>query len=200
MPLNIGILAEAVGIINSGGVLLLQTDTLPGLHGRADDAMACKRIQEIKGRAEVKPMIVLAASLEQAHQVCGNLTQEQTSILERCWPGPFSFILPVGSAVSEVVTGGMGTIAVRVPAFEPLRLLIEMVGHPLASTSANFSGEPPCLTLAAAISLFSDEVPNFQWPNCSIELPLNSQPSALIDLTTSPARQLRPGPLSLPKN
>lgn len=189
---------DAVGVLNSGGILLLQTDTLPGLHARADNASACSRIQELKGRGEKKPMVVLAANLDQALMVCGELSSEQKSVLHQCWPGPFSFILPAASSVCHVVTGGLGTVAVRVPTLDALRSLIESVGYPLASTSANLSGEPPMVTLSEAVSLFSGGVENYWLDDSWTESASGTQPSALIDLTGFPARVLREGPQPFP--
>lgn len=186
---------EAAGVLNSGGILLLQTDTLPGLHGRADDSLACAGIQKLKGRGEKKPMVVLAANLEQVRMVCGSLSQKQEEILDAHWPGPFSFILPAGDRVCVQVTGGSGTVAVRIPNLEGLRSVINAVGYPLASTSANLAGELPCAGLAEAVALFSGQVKHHWIDESWNESMSGVQPSALIDLTVSPANQLRPGPL-----
>ncbi len=199
MARNLKSIDEAVGILNSGGILLLQTDTLPGFHARADNAAGCKRIQDIKGRGEEKPMVVLAADLDQVRDICGDLNPDQEQILKGSWPGPFSFILPAGSRACEGVTGGLHTVAVRIPASAGLRSLISAVGFPLASTSANLSGEPPCETLAEAVSLFSTTVETYWDDNSGTNSPVMIQPSALIDLTVSPPRQLRAGPLPFPK-
>jgi L-threonylcarbamoyladenylate synthase len=192
---------EAVGILNSNGILLIQTDTLPGLHARADNLSACTIIQSLKGRDDAgKPMVVLAANLEQARMVCADFSETQEKILSQFWPGPFSFILPAGESVCAKVTGGRGTVAVRVPDDEVLCSLIESVGYPLASTSANLAGEPPCALLSEAAALFSGRVSGHWFDDSRDNLTIVSQPSALIDLTVTPVRQLRAGPLPFKKS
>ena len=91
---------DAVGILETGGVLLMGTDTLPGFHCRADRAEAVDRILELKGREPGKSLLVLAGSAAQAELVTGALDQLQFDYCNRCWPGPFSLILPAADIAS----------------------------------------------------------------------------------------------------
>jgi L-threonylcarbamoyladenylate synthase len=184
---------DAARRLRAGGVLLLATDTLPGLHARADDPAAVARIFAAKGRDEGKPLLVLAGSQAQARGVTGPWSAAQAAACRRCWPGPFSLILPVGPGIAAAVTAGGGTLAVRVPAWEPLRELLLAVGVPVASTSANLAGTAPAADLAAARALFADAVAGW-WDGDGGRPAGPPRPSALVDLTAEPFRVLREGP------
>jgi len=195
-----GLLAfdDTVGLLKSGGVLLLATDTLPGFHCRADLPDSVARIIALKGSRSGKSLLVLAGSAEQATLVTGTLDDRQSAYCRSCWPGPFSLILPAGGELAPTVNPGGETVAVRVPAPAFLRSLVMAVGFPLVSTSANRSGGCPCVDLQVALSAFGDLVDG-AW-----ESPLEAAgsggagPSALIDLTTWPPVQLRQGPENPP--
>ena len=188
--------AAAADALRDGGVLLLATDTLPGLHCRADDPAAIARIIAAKGRPDGKPMLVLAGSTEQALALATPLSPDQREACRRCWPGPFSLILPAGSAAPAAVTGEAGTLAVRVPDVAALRELILLAGAPLVSTSANRSGEAPAVDLSAAAAVFAGTVDG-RWGQ---DPPAGTPPqaSALVDLTAAPFRVLRTGPAAFP--
>jgi L-threonylcarbamoyladenylate synthase len=198
-----GLLAfdTAAGLLKSGGVLLLATDTLPGFHCRADLPDPVARILALKGRRAETPLLVLAGSAEQAALVTGPLDDRQSAYCRRCWPGPFSLILPAGGELSPSVNAGGETVAVRVPGVESLRSLVLSVGFPLVSTSANRSGDSPCTDLEAARAAFEDVVDGVWKPRELLSAAADSGrigPSALIDVTTWPPVQLRQGPRNSP--
>ena len=181
----------AARCLRAGGVMLLGTDTLPGLHARADDARAVARILAAKGRPDGKPLLVLAGSLAQARSVTGPWEADQAAACARCWPGPFSLILPAAAGLAEAVTAGGATLAVRVPALEELRALLLQVGAPLVSTSANLAGTAPATDLAAALAAVGAATDGW-WQSASPGA--GSAPSAVVDLVTRPFHVLRPGP------
>jgi len=193
-------LNDAAGILASGGVLLLGTDTLPGFHARADRPAALERIRALKARPVPKPLVVLAASAAAAQQVAGPLDRRQRAYAGRCWPGPFSLVLPARPALPDEVTAGGTTVAVRVPGDEALRALLAAAGWPLASTSVNRAGEQPAATIEEAEARFGDEVEGVWRPAAGSGAPTASPvgASAVIDLTVWPPRPLRPGPLPPP--
>ena len=192
---------DAVGLLESGGVLILGTDTLPGFHCRADLSDSVTRIRDLKGRETGKSLLVLAGSVAQAFQVTETLDDRQSDFCQRCWPGPFSLILPSGGDLSPSVIAPDRSIAIRVPAVESLRSLILAVGFPLVSTSVNRSGDDPIGDLETARSVFAGRVDGYWRPTESPEDSSSGglvRPSALIDLTVWPPVQLRPGPLDVP--
>jgi len=188
---------DAVRILESGGVLLMPTDTLPGLHARADRPEAVARVAELKGRSGGKPLLVLAASPAAAETVTGPLVPRQLAYARRCWPGPFSLIMPAAPGLDSLVTAGGATVAVRVPNRPDLVALLEAAGYPLVSTSANRAGEEPARSVAEAASRFGDGVDGVWGPTGDGEMAAG-QPSALVDLTVWPPRLVRPGPIPPP--
>ena len=192
---------DAAELLQSGGVLIMGTDTLPGFHCRADLPEAVARVLALKGRQPEKSLLVLAGSRDQVSLVTGNLDARQAECCGRCWPGPFSLILPAGGKLSPNVNDAGDTVAVRVPALDSLRSLILAAGFPLVSTSVNVSGEPPLGDLATARAVFGGRIDGLWAP---AEQPGAAagdgpvRPSALIDLTRWPPVQLRPGPLPFP--
>jgi len=188
-------LEDAAAALADGGVLLLNTDTLPGFHGRADRPETVARLAALKGRPDGKPLLVLAGSPDQAASVTQPWNTRQAEACRRCWPGPFSLILPAGADLAPAVTAGGGTVAVRVPAPGALRDLILAVGAPLVSTSVNAAGEAPCGDLASSVDRFGDRVDGL-WDDG--RAPASSRPSALVDLTVWPPVLVRPGPRDLP--
>ncbi len=191
----------AIRSLRTGGVLLMDTDTLPGLHCRADDPVAAARIVAAKRRPDDKPLLVLAGSTGQAHAVCGPLTGAQLAACRRCWPGPFSLILPAGPGIAAEVLAGHETLAIRVPQPPQLRDLILAVGVPLVSTSANRSGQAPIEELTAAVDEFDPEIDG-SWcldpPGVEVLPQSGAGPSTLVDLTVTPFRVLRQGPARFP--
>ena len=183
---------QALSALSEGAVLLMATDTLPGLHARLDRPEALSRLSTLKQRPADKPLLVLAPDLEVARTLTATLTPAMESQLARWWPGPFTVILPAGTDLPSAVVSPRGTVAVRVPDHELLRGLLAGSG-PLASTSANPAGQEPATDMVAACAMF----PSLQaWAGSGC--PGAFQASALVDLTGARPRILRQGPRPLP--
>ncbi|MBK8165918.1 MAG: L-threonylcarbamoyladenylate synthase [bacterium] len=190
--------AAAAAALRAGSVLLLATDTVCGLHARADFPAALARIADLKGRPQGKPLLVLAESLAQARSLCRPLSVAQAALCAAAWPGPFTFLLPARAGLEPALVDPQpGTVAVRVPGREDLRRLIGLAGGPLASTSANPSGEPPLTILADAVAAFGHGLAGWWEGDPGYDQGVG-QPSALVDLTGDSPRILRAGPLPLP--
>jgi len=188
---------EAATALAAGGVLILPTDTLPGLHARADNAAAVARIHGLKGRAEGKPLVVLAGSLAQARSLLRPLNREQERICVSCWPGPYTLILPGAGLTAAGVAGEGGGLAVRVPGYGELRELVLEAGGPLVSTSANRAGAAPAADVAAAVAIFGTTVDGYWDGGVSGPRPA-AQASCLVDFTGAEPKVLRDGPLPFP--
>ncbi len=191
--------AAAVRLLAAGGVVLLPSDTLPGLHCRADLPSSVARVVALKGQAATKPLLLLCADSEAALVLAADLGYPARNYTTRCWPGPFTLILKAGPRVPAAISAGKGTVALRVPASAPLRELLAAVGQPLVSTSANRSGEPPTRDMVEAERLFGALVDGVLrcWP-ASAGHTSAGRASALVDLTSWPPRLLREGPRPLP--
>jgi len=115
------------------------------------------------------------------------------ALLNFCWPGPFTFVLPSRGDLPAAVRSATGTVAVRVPDRDPLRRLLERTG-PLASTSANLEGQAPAVSLEEARNRFAD------LPSWDDGAPApDGAASALVELVGEELRVLRPGPRPLPE-
>ncbi len=133
-------LEEIGDCLRDGGVLLLPTDTIYGLHALAANDDAVARVAAIKGRDDTKPFVVLGASASDFERIGITIPSQYREILNELWPAPLTAILPLQTPLAA--SRGARTLACRVPALEWLRALLERTG-PLVSTSANRSGQPP---------------------------------------------------------
>lgn len=176
-------LDEIAAVLRSGGVLLLPTDTIYGLHAVATDEAAVARIAGIKGRDESKPFIVLAASVDQLSSLGVVAGEDQIAALEALWPAPLTVILPLARAIPA--SRGAASLAVRIPDLEWLRSLVRAAG-PLVSTSANRSGEPAVHEVAALASDLQARLDGIADAGR-----LDGKPSAILDLTGNEPRMVR---------
>lgn len=177
--------AEMARTLDSGGVLVLPTDTIYGLHARATDDAAVARIAAIKGREDTKPFIVLASSIDQLPLLGIAPDPEHLEALRRIWPAPLTAIVPLERPIAA--SRGAGTLAVRIPALPWLRALLTRTG-PLVSTSVNRAGEPPLRSPAELARELHDSIDGI---GDSGALP--GAPSAILDLTSSEPRFIREG-------
>ena len=176
---------DAAPTLLSGGVVLLPTDTIYGLHALADHATAVQRIVAMKGRGEDKPFVVLAANISQIETLGAIFTKATRDAVQELWPGPLTAIVPLREPIAA--SRGASTIAVRVPDLEWLRALLERTG-PLASTSANRSGEPPIIdprTMSEELRDAIDEIVD--------DGLREGKASTIVDFTGSEPRLIRQG-------
>ncbi len=178
-------LAEIANLLRAGGVLLLPTDTIYGLHAVATDERAVSRIAEVKGRDEGKPFVVIAASLEQLEGIGTIFPPHALRALQSLWPAPLTAIVPLSRPIAA--SRGKSTLAVRVPDLAWLRALLETIG-PLASTSANRSGEPPVETPRQLARELRERVDGIVDSG-----PLSSEPSTIADFTGDEPHVIRDG-------
>jgi L-threonylcarbamoyladenylate synthase len=129
-------LARLAGVLRRGGLVAVPTETVYGLAADALDARACARIYRAKGRPATDPLIVhLAAATDLETVAEGNDAARR--LADAFWPGPLTLVLPRRPAVPALVSAGLPSIAVRVPAHPLFRRLLRRVGRPLAAPSAN---------------------------------------------------------------
>ncbi len=134
-------LAEAARLIRAGGLVAFPTETVYGLGADAGDQAAVARIFAAKGRPAFNPLIVHVAEVA-ALDGLAILGPQARRLAASFWPGPLTLVLPLapGAALSPLVTAGLGTVAVRVPASPLAQALLRAVGRPVAAPSANPSG------------------------------------------------------------
>jgi len=132
-------LTQAVAAIQRGELVGLPTETVYGLAADARDAAAVLRIFAAKGRPSFDPLIVHVADAEQAWTVAV-ASERARRLAAACWPGPLTLVLPRRKIIPDVVTSGLETVGIRVPAHPLARALIRGSGAPLAAPSANVFG------------------------------------------------------------
>jgi L-threonylcarbamoyladenylate synthase len=133
-------IARAAAVIKRGGVVAFPTETVYGLGADGLDPRACARIFEIKGRPRFDPLILHECSAARARKLFSRVPAAARRLMDRFWPGPLTLVLPKAAAVPDIVTAGLRTVAVRVPADRRALALIKAAGRPVAAPSANRFG------------------------------------------------------------
>ncbi|OGR40401.1 MAG: threonylcarbamoyl-AMP synthase [Elusimicrobia bacterium GWA2_64_40] len=131
---------KAAAALKRGGVVAFPTETVYGLGADGLDPVACARIFEIKGRPHFDPLILHECSAARAKKLFSSVPPAAERLMKKFWPGPLTLVLPKAKAVPDIVTAGLGTVAVRVPAGRHALALIKAAGRPVAAPSANRFG------------------------------------------------------------
>ncbi len=181
---------EAAKILDSGGLVAMPTETVYGLAANALDGRAVAKIFEAKGRPQFNPLIVHVNDIEQVAQIA-ELGEMDRALAQRFWPGALTMILKrkKDSGLSDLVSAGLSTVAVRIPYHKCARALIKACGFPLAAPSANKSGTLSPTTPAHVAQSLGDKLDMILADGaCSIGLE-----STVIDCTGTKPYILRPG-------
>ena len=141
LPFSEDTIAEAARLVLAGEPVAVPTETVYGLAADATNARAVARIYEAKGRPSFNPLIVHVKNIDEARRIA-ELGPRVGALAEAHWPGPLTIVAPLrdDSAIAPLVTAGLPTIGIRVPAHRAIQALLRAVGRPLAAPSANASG------------------------------------------------------------
>ncbi len=184
---------KAAEYIKSGALVAFPTETVYGLGGDAMDKNASKSIYAAKGRPSDNPLIVHIAEVSDLYSVGVDIPEDAALLAEAFWPGPMTMIVKKSSDIPYETTGGLDTVAVRLPSHPVARELIKISGRFIAAPSANKSGRPSPTKASHVIEDLDGEV------ECiidggDVEIGLES---TIIDLTEDIPTILRPGRISL---
>lgn len=185
-------LARAAGLIREGKLVAFPTETVYGLGANALDAAAVERIFRAKGRPSTSPLIVHVDSVDMARGLAAEWPAQAEILARRYWPGPLTLVLPKRPQVPDIVTAGLATVGIRMPAHPLALALIREAGVPIAAPSANRFGQLSPTTAEHVREALGDRV----------DLILNGGPttvgieSTVLSLAVSPPHLLRPGMLS----
>lgn len=144
--------------LNQGGIVAYPTESCFGLGCDPSNKQAIKKILKLKQRDQSKGLIVIGTSVKQLRPLLGHLSMQQFAKLRANWPAALTWVCPASEACHPALTGGRGTIAVRVPAHKGARILCKLTNMPLVSTSANLSGRKSIKTWQAAQRKFGGRV------------------------------------------
>lgn len=135
-------LRKAGEIIREGGLVAFPTETVYGLGADALNAEAAAKIYAAKGRPSDNPLIVHIHDISQVYEIAEEVPDEAKAVMEKFWPGPLTIILNKKSCVPDGTTGGLHTVAIRMPSHPIARDFIRESGRMIAAPSANTSGRP----------------------------------------------------------
>ena len=179
---------EVVEVLSNGGVVCFPTDTVYGIGVVYDNLDALNRLKESKGRPENKPIPMMIGSISQLDDVA--ITNKQIHHLTKTFmPGGFTVVLNKKEHVSDVITNGFKTIALRMPDDEFILEVIKRIGKPLLVTSANLSGMPTGVYFEDVKNDFDGRVDMIVKGECK-----GSVSSTIVD-ATSDLKILRQGPI-----
>ena len=182
---------HAAELIRAGRLVAFPTETVYGLGANALDGAAVERIFAAKGRPRTSPLIVHVASIGMAREVAAEWPDAAEVLARRYWPGPLTLVLRKRDAIPDIVTAGLKTVGVRVPAHPMALELIRAAGVPIAAPSANrFTGLSP--TAAAHIGA---ELADYVLDGGPAKVGIESTVLSLVDKPLL----LRPGVIPLPE-
>ena len=186
-------LKEAAGILRSGGLVAFPTETVYGLGGNALDEDAARKIYAAKGRPSDNPLIAHVSCVEEVEPLVKEIPEAGRKLMEAFWPGPLTMIFPKSEKVPYGTTGGLDTVAIRMPDDPVANRLIALAGVPVAAPSANTSGRPSPTT--------ADHV--WQDMNGRIDMIIDGGPvgigveSTIVDVSSAVPAVLRPGAITM---
>ncbi|MDO4619664.1 MAG: L-threonylcarbamoyladenylate synthase [Lachnospiraceae bacterium] len=187
------LLQHAGEIIKDGGLAAFPTETVYGLGGDALNPESSKKIYAAKGRPSDNPLIVHIADYEALYPIVKKIPPAAEKLAEKCWPGPLTMIFEKTELVPDETSGGLPTVAVRMPSHPVAAALIRLSGGYIAAPSANLSGRPSPTTAAHVIEDLSGRV----------EMIIDGGPvdigleSTIVDFTEEVPVILRPGYINL---
>lgn len=186
---NTDIISEAGAILKKGGLVAFPTETVYGLGADALNEKAAEKIYAAKGRPSDNPLIIHITHMGALKKIVKNIPKEAYAVASRYWPGPLTMIFDKSDMVPYGTTGGLDTVAVRMPDHEIARAVIDAGGGYIAAPSANTSGRPSPTRaehvmedMEGKIDMIVDGGP----VDIGVE-------STILDLTVTPPMILRPG-------
>lgn len=193
VPLDDRQLLEAAHILRAGGLVAFPTETVYGLGANALNEEAAKKIYAAKGRPSDNPLIAHISSMEELEPLVSEIPQTAKKLMKQFWPGPLTLIFKKSRIVPYGTTGGLETVAVRMPSDPIANRLIALAGVPVAAPSANTSGRPSPTT--------ADHV--YQDMNGRIDMIVDGGPvgigveSTIVDVSERIPTVLRPGAVTM---
>lgn len=190
---NQQVLKQAAEMIKQGKLVAFPTETVYGLGANGLDVQAVEKIYQAKGRPSDNPLILHIARPEELEQLAREIPANAQALIDKYWPGPLTVVLKRTNLVPDIVSGGLDTVAVRLPASKIACELIRLAGVPIAAPSANTSGRPSPTTAEAVIADLDGRIDAvIDAGDCAIGVE-----STVVDCTTPVPTLLRPGGITL---
>jgi L-threonylcarbamoyladenylate synthase len=178
----------AAEVVKKGGVIIYPTETLYGLGADPRIPEAMKRVYAIKGREKAKPIPFLITDQEMLETLVEDIPPLGKKLMDKYWPGPLTLIFRAKKGLPPPLGGEEGTIGLRISSHPVARAIVEAIGAPLTSTSANPAGEGDLTDVRMIAQVFGDQVDLIidggQVPGIG---------STVVDLSVTPPRVVREG-------
>jgi tRNA threonylcarbamoyl adenosine modification protein (Sua5/YciO/YrdC/YwlC family) len=187
------VLLEAAEAVLRGGVIAFPTDTVYGLGCSLFDVSAVEMVARLKRRDPSLAVISLIPEPRQVYGLARDVSAAAERLMTRFWPGPLSLIFVAAPIVPARVRGAGGTVALRCPRDTLCQRLLDRIGGPVVSSSANLSGQPPAQTAEEVVRIFGNQ----------LDLVIDGGPrhgglpSTLVDVSGPRLRLLRRGVIEL---
>lgn len=149
---------QAAEIIKNGGIVVFPTETVYGIGADALNEDAIKRLYRVKGRPANQKTSLLVSSIEMLEKITQNISDIEYKLIKRFFPGPLTLILHKKNIIPNILTNNEEIVGFRMPANQIALELIEKVGRPIATSSANFAGKPSGINLSDIKNNFKENV------------------------------------------
>jgi L-threonylcarbamoyladenylate synthase len=189
IPQTTEALAQIANSIRHGGVIAFRTDTFYGLGADPFNHDAVRKIKQLKGREDGKPILIVISGQDQIARLITERTRSFTALAEGFWPGPLTLIGKAAPEVPAEITAGSGTVGVRLPDDDKVCALLRECGGALTATSANPSDQEPAKTAQEVHEYFGDAIELIvDGGPARIDLP-----STVVDVSEPEPRLIREG-------
>ncbi|MBA3668417.1 MAG: threonylcarbamoyl-AMP synthase [Sphingomonas sp.] len=194
MPFDAEAIAEASRLILAGQPVAMPTETVYGLAADATSAVAVAHIYTAKGRPSFNPLIVHVPDFGAAERI-GNFDERARALAIEHWPGPLTLVVPLrdGAGIASLVTAGLATVALRVPAHPAMQALLKACARPLAAPSANASGLISPTRASHVLASLGGRIPLVVDGGAT----QRGIESTIVAATGGPLRLLRRGPIEI---
>jgi L-threonylcarbamoyladenylate synthase len=152
------LIRKATEVLQGGGLVAFPTETVYGLGANAFESAAVEKIYSMKERPSANPLIVHIAEINQLKELVQKVEPMEQLLIAAFWPGPLTLVFPKSDKVPKIVSGGLKTVAVRMPAHPMALELIKSCGFPIAAPSANPSGKPSATSHEHVKAYFGDRI------------------------------------------
>ncbi|VAV84294.1 TsaC protein (YrdC domain) required for threonylcarbamoyladenosine t(6)A37 modification in tRNA [hydrothermal vent metagenome] len=180
---------EAVAVYKAGGIIAYPTESFYGLGVDPYNEAAVEKLFLLKGRPADKPIPLIVSDMKMVEAIASDLSPVTRKVMERHWPGPLTIIIKAKEGLPKRLTAGTNLIAIRIPGSETARRLVEAIGAPLTTTSANPSNMMPATT-AEMVDGYLGDMLDLIIDGGSLP---GGLPSTIIDLTRDEPRLVRKG-------
>ena len=186
-------IAKAKKLLDNGEICAVATETVYGLAASAFHERAVNRIFIAKGRPQNNPLIVHVTNIRMIYPLVIEVPKKLTALADAFWPGPLTVVMKKSGLTPDCVTGGLDTIAIRMPSHPSMRRLIDACGYPIAAPSANSSGAPSPTTAQHVLNDLNGKIPLIlDGGNCGVGVE-----STVVSLAGEKPVLLRPGAVTL---